>query len=293
MKRVALMQTILRHARYCAGGIAASVAVLGGIASAHHPDKENWPVHQRIDVIGPVGNRLPPSHRRVYNRPTYVGGKIAYWIAPTSQEAMAWHRAEHSGAYKPPKKCMRLEQHYFYPKPWEVLQVGPRRSVLEPPQQDESDVEDLIEDIDLQVMPPSEPAVAPDLPEQLLNEPGELELPSLMSPETQSPQTELPEPEPPEAETPETESPSDRPEASATDALWKPVLDPPLAGSGVKVDPNAGAFLIRRGGVLRAMGMETSEANSQQRVSRAPVSQPEPDLETAEKPVFLRRWLRR
>ena len=40
------------------------------------------------------------SYRRRYNRPKYLGGKIAYHIAPSSQEAMAWHEAEHLGAYK-------------------------------------------------------------------------------------------------------------------------------------------------------------------------------------------------
>ncbi|KLU04759.1 putative signal peptide protein [Rhodopirellula islandica] len=98
---------------------------------------------QRVDVIGPVGSRLPESYRRQYNRPTYVGGKTAAIIAPSSQEARAWQRADALGLYDdngikgavhgkhcPPK---RVEQHYFYPKPWEVLTVGPRRSVAVEP----------------------------------------------------------------------------------------------------------------------------------------------------------------
>ncbi|MCC9655555.1 hypothetical protein [Rhodopirellula halodulae] len=93
---------------------------------------------QRIDVIGPIGNRLPESYRRQYNRPTYLGGKTAAIIAPSSQEAMAWRRAEALGLYDNNgvkglmhgKHCppQRVEQHYFYPKPWEVLTVGPRQS---------------------------------------------------------------------------------------------------------------------------------------------------------------------
>lgn len=91
----------------------------------------------RIDVIGPLGNRLPESYRRQYNRPTYLGGKVAAVIAPSSQEAMAWQKAETLGLYDKNGikgringyKCppQRVEQHYFYPKPWEVLQVGPRQ----------------------------------------------------------------------------------------------------------------------------------------------------------------------
>lgn len=96
---------------------------------AHHPNKECQDVHPRIDVIGPLGNRLPPSYRRRFNRPRYVGGKIAYYIAPSSQEAMAWHEAAHLGAYS--KHRPRIEKHYFYPKPWEALQIGPRRFALD------------------------------------------------------------------------------------------------------------------------------------------------------------------
>ena len=103
---------------------------------AHHPNKECQPVTPRHDLIGPIGNRLEPDHRRKYNRPSYWMGKIAYKIAPSSQEAMAWHRAVHSGAYESPKECMRLEKHFFYPKPWQLLNVGPRRSVLESPNSD-------------------------------------------------------------------------------------------------------------------------------------------------------------
>lgn len=96
----------------------------GPVASAHHPNREAQPVRPRVDIIGPLGNNLPPSYRRAYNRPRYLGGKIAYWIAPSSQEAMAWHNAVHRGYYRNHRP--RMETHYFYPKPWEALKVGPR-----------------------------------------------------------------------------------------------------------------------------------------------------------------------
>jgi hypothetical protein len=98
-------------------------------SQAHHPDRESHPVHQRIDLIGPLGNRLPMSYRRRYNRPTDVGGKIAYHIAPTSQEAMRWHRATHQGQYENYENGAprpRTVAHYFYPKPWESIRIGPR-----------------------------------------------------------------------------------------------------------------------------------------------------------------------
>lgn len=100
-----------------------SVGFLAPI-SAHHPDYRNHRVFPYIDVIGPLGRHLPLSYRRKYNRPSYLGGKIAYHIAPSSQEAMAWHDAAHRGAYRDHRG--RLEKQFFYPKPWEVLQIGAR-----------------------------------------------------------------------------------------------------------------------------------------------------------------------
>jgi hypothetical protein len=90
---------------------------------AHCPDRSHKPVHQRVDCIGPLGNRLPISYRRRYNRPRMVCGWLAYWTEPTSQEAMAWHNAVHRGTYK---KKMRTEMQYFYPKPWEAMRIGAR-----------------------------------------------------------------------------------------------------------------------------------------------------------------------
>ncbi len=95
-----------------------------GVAPAHHPERKHQRVHPYYDLIGPLGNQLPPSYRRTYNRPTNLGGKIAYWIAPSSQEAMAWHDATHRCAYK--NNRPRIEKHYFYPKPWESLRIGAR-----------------------------------------------------------------------------------------------------------------------------------------------------------------------
>jgi hypothetical protein len=55
-----------------------------------------------------------------------LAGKIAYIIEPTSQEAMSWHENVHRGAYR--NHAGRIEPMYIYPKPWEVLMVGPRDS---------------------------------------------------------------------------------------------------------------------------------------------------------------------
>jgi hypothetical protein len=95
-------------------------------AGAHHPDREHQRIWPRIDVIPPLGYHLPMEYRRRFNRPTKVGGWIAYHIEPTSQEAMAWHDATHQRAYSDHRG--RIEKHYFYPKPWEGLQLGSRQS---------------------------------------------------------------------------------------------------------------------------------------------------------------------
>ncbi|MEM1070537.1 MAG: hypothetical protein AAGI63_16665, partial [Planctomycetota bacterium] len=104
-----------------------SFATLSDTALAHHPDKENQRVHPRIEVIPPLGNNLPMSYRRKYNRPQKIVGKLMYHIAPSSQEAMAWHRATHLGYYK--NHAPRMVTHYFYPKPWEALRNGANKSI--------------------------------------------------------------------------------------------------------------------------------------------------------------------
>jgi hypothetical protein len=104
--------------------VATLIACLSSTLFADHPDKENYPVHPRIDLIGPLGNWLPPSYRRRYNRPSNIAGKISYYIAPSSLEAMSWHASKHRNAYKDHKP--RTVMHYFYPKPWDAIQIGSR-----------------------------------------------------------------------------------------------------------------------------------------------------------------------
>ncbi|MEM9826079.1 MAG: hypothetical protein AAF958_05795 [Planctomycetota bacterium] len=104
-------------------------------ASAHHPDRECQPVTPRIDCIPPLGNSLPPGYRRRYNRPSYWMGRISYCIAPSSQEAMAWHKAQHRGDYD----CNRgyVRPYYRYTKPWEALTVGVRKDRYRSTEDDE------------------------------------------------------------------------------------------------------------------------------------------------------------
>ncbi|TWU65628.1 MULTISPECIES: hypothetical protein [Crateriforma] len=125
----------------------AVVAVMTIPASAHHPNRETTPVIPRVDLLPPLGNCLPEGYRRKYNRPTYIGGKIAYYIAPSSQEAMAWHRAEHRGDYE--CKRGRVVPQYFYQKPYEALKIGGRKDVNAPARSEQTSPSDRLEDVQL------------------------------------------------------------------------------------------------------------------------------------------------
>lgn len=105
----------------------ASFAVTASADNPHPHPHPRWPmppIGYKFEPIPPLGNCLPYSHRAKYNRPSYISGKIAYYIAPSSQEAMSWHEHVHRGSYK--KHAGYIEDLYMYPKPWEVLTVGPR-----------------------------------------------------------------------------------------------------------------------------------------------------------------------
>jgi len=93
-------------------------------ASAQWPNWRAKPVRQNIDLLPPPGDWLPYSYAAKYNRPSYLTGRIAYTIEPTSQEAMAWERAVQKGYYA--NHAPRMETHYMYPRAWEVLGVEPK-----------------------------------------------------------------------------------------------------------------------------------------------------------------------
>lgn len=102
-------------------------AIVMGISTpglADHPTFPVPPVNYRFEPIPPLGNNLPRPYRERMNRPRYFTGWLSYVIEPTSQEAMSWHENVHRGSYK--NHAGRCEPMYFYPKPWEVLTIGPR-----------------------------------------------------------------------------------------------------------------------------------------------------------------------
>ena len=88
------------------------------------------------DTCDPRPDILPYSltswhqdYRQIYNRPRYWSGRIAACIEPTSQEAMTWCEANQAGLYNGPQHGREnppVYKRYCYPKPWEILQTGPR-----------------------------------------------------------------------------------------------------------------------------------------------------------------------
>lgn len=65
------------------------------------------------------------EYRRIYNRPRYVNGWLAHVVEPSSQEAMVWCEAKQMGLYQKPHQPAMYKQ-YYVPKPWEILNTGPR-----------------------------------------------------------------------------------------------------------------------------------------------------------------------
>lgn len=102
---------------------------LGGISSVvsagERPTFNKDTCDPRPDILPYWLTSWHTDYRQRYNRPRYIGGKLAYYIEPTSQEAMVWCEANNMGLYKtcnhPP-----VYKQYNSPKPWEILQTGPR-----------------------------------------------------------------------------------------------------------------------------------------------------------------------
>ncbi len=74
------------------------------------------------------------EYRRAYNRPRFTTGWLADKISPTSQEAMVWQENVQAGRYAG-KHCPPVYKTYYYQKPWEALQTGPRPDYAKPASQ--------------------------------------------------------------------------------------------------------------------------------------------------------------
>ena len=99
-------------------------------ATAHAAPPERPTFNHTAD---PRPNILPDElynhhepYRLRYNRPTYHVGKAMYYVlSPTSQEAMVWKENLDECRYEG-HNCPPVYKTYYYPKPWEILNTGPR-----------------------------------------------------------------------------------------------------------------------------------------------------------------------
>lgn len=82
------------------------------------------PALQRQDLLSHNFWNSIPEYRKVYNRPRYLTGYLAFKIEPSSQEAMAWQTNYCNGNYAN-HGCPHVP-HYYYPKPWESLKTSSR-----------------------------------------------------------------------------------------------------------------------------------------------------------------------
>ncbi|MEM7479336.1 MAG: hypothetical protein AAF483_30500 [Planctomycetota bacterium] len=85
----------------------------------------------RPDILPYWIHAFPNEYRRTYNRPRFWPGYLASKIAPSSQEAMVWEENLRAGRYAERNSPARYKR-YFAPKPWEVLQIGPRPDSKKP-----------------------------------------------------------------------------------------------------------------------------------------------------------------
>jgi hypothetical protein len=125
-------RSITGHRRIIARpSLVCAVACIGLWLAGDRPVSAQTTTPARIAAFNPREDILPHPiydawlpYRKAYNRPRFLGGMMARLVEPTSQEAMAWEESWRSGEYR--RHEPGLVKIYYHPKPWEVLQTGPR-----------------------------------------------------------------------------------------------------------------------------------------------------------------------
>lgn len=100
------------------------LVAMGSVHSAERPTL-NHTGDPRPDILPHPFYYAHTEYRREYNRPRDISGWIANKIAPSSLEAMVWNENVQAGNYDE-KHMPPMYKRYCYPKPWEVLNTGPR-----------------------------------------------------------------------------------------------------------------------------------------------------------------------
>lgn len=108
-----------------------AVLVLAGWMKPVHAGHPYDPADPRPDFLPHTLYYAHDSYRKTYNRPRFIPGYLGSKFEPSSQEAMSWKDSYCGGWYG--THCKTPVPHYYYPKPWEALNVGPRRDSRIPP----------------------------------------------------------------------------------------------------------------------------------------------------------------
>jgi hypothetical protein len=113
---------MLHLKKICVPALVLLAASLSGAAERPTLKKTRDP---RPDIIPHPIWDAHTEYRQAYNRPRFTTGWIAAQIAPSSLEAMVWYENLQCGRYDE-KHMPPMCKTYYYPKPWEVLDTGPR-----------------------------------------------------------------------------------------------------------------------------------------------------------------------
>ena len=105
--------------------VVAAVGSMNAMMAAERPTLNHHTHDPRPDILPHPLWDAHVEHRRAYNRPTYIGGWLAFKISRTSQEAMVWQENLLAGNYDR-KHVPPMYKRFYAPKPWEVLATGPR-----------------------------------------------------------------------------------------------------------------------------------------------------------------------
>ena len=117
---------MFKHKFFLSGmACAAATLSLGVAMGAERPTLKHNTRDPRPDILlHPIWD-AHIEYRRTYNRPTFIGGWLAYKVSRTSQEAMVWQENLQAGNYDR-KHMPPMYKRYYAPKPWEMLATGPR-----------------------------------------------------------------------------------------------------------------------------------------------------------------------
>lgn len=114
--------------------VCAAAGLKSSVTLASERPTLNHTADPRPDILPRPFYYAHTEYRRAYNRPRYTTGWISDKIAPTSQEALVWQENVQAGRYNG-KHCPPVYKTYYYPKPWEALQTGPRPDFAKPASQ--------------------------------------------------------------------------------------------------------------------------------------------------------------